>query len=225
MNNRLREIFHKELTLGSDKWDPYFDVYETYCSKYIDKPITLVEIGVQSGGSIQMWRKFLGPQAKIVGIDIDPSVLNHVSHYDDNIEIIVGDQESHSFWDEFLTKYPNIDVLIDDGGHTMQQQKITFERAFPHINTNGTLICEDTHTSYYNSFRSFLHNQNSFVEYSKNISDLINYDHIESNDKKKIDHKLLKICEGLTSVAFYDSMVVFLKDGKRPFNRVFANKK
>jgi hypothetical protein len=70
-----------------------------------------------------------------------------------------------------------------------------------------------------------LHNQNSFVEYSKNISDLINYDHIESNDKKKIDHKLLKICDGLTSVAFYDSMVVFLKDGKRPFNRVFANKK
>lgn len=224
MTNRLREIFHNEITLGSDKWDPYFDVYETYCSKYIGKPITLVEIGVQSGGSIQMWRKFLGPQAKIVGIDIDPNVLNHVPYYDDNTEIIVGDQGKHSFWDEFLLKYPEIDVLVDDGGHTMDQQKITFERVFPHIKLNGTLICEDTHTSYFHQFGSSVFDKNSFVEYSKLITDLINYDHIESSDKKNIDHRLLKICENLTSVAFYDSMVVFMKDGKRPFNRVFANK-
>lgn len=222
--SKLREIFHNEITLGSDKWDPYFDVYETYCSKYIGKPITLVEIGVQSGGSIQMWRKFLGPDAKIIGIDIDSSVMNHVPHYDDNTEIVVGDQGSHSFWDKFLSEHPAIDVLIDDGGHTMQQQKITFERVFPKINDNGTFICEDTHTSYFRSFDSFLQNRNSFIEYSKTIADLINYQHIESEDRKNVDHRLLKICENLNSVSFYDSMVVFLKNEKKPFNRVFANK-
>ena len=222
--SRMREIFHNEIKLGSDKWDPYFDVYETYCSKYIGKPITLVEIGVQSGGSIQMWRKFLGPEARIIGIDIDPNVLNHITHYDENTEIFVGDQESHSFWDDFLKKYPEIDVLVDDGGHTMGQQKVTFERVFPKIKINGTFICEDTHTSYYHNFNSSLLSANSFMEYSKNIADLINYDHINVNDRKNIDHKLLKTCEDLTSISFYDSMVVFLKDGKRPFNRVFANK-
>ena len=80
------------------------------------------------------------------------------------------------------------------------------------------------HTSYYHNFNSSLLSANSFMEYSKNIADLINYDHINVNDRKNIDHKLLKTCEDLTSISFYDSMVVFLKDGKRPFNRVFANK-
>jgi hypothetical protein len=183
-----------------------------------------VEIGVQSGGSIQMWRKFLGPEARIVGIDIDSSVLKHKPHYDENTEIFVGDQENHNFWDEFFKKYPEIDVLIDDGGHTMGQQRVTFERVFPKIKMNGTFICEDTHTSYYHNFNSSLMNTNSFIEYSKKIADLINYDHIDSNDRSHIDHKLLNICKGLTSISFYDSMIVFLKDGKRPFNRVFANK-
>jgi hypothetical protein len=204
--------------------DPYIELYENYGSKYINKPITLVEIGVQSGGSIQMWRKFLGSEAKIIGIDIDPKVLNHKQFYDDNTEIIIGDQGSHSFWDEFLTKYPEIDVLIDDGGHTMEQQKITFERMFPNLKINGTFICEDTHTSYYHSFRSHYQDKKSFIEYSKNIIDLINYQHIDANDRRFVDHRMLKVCENLTSISFYDSMVVFLKNGKKPFDRVFANK-
>jgi 23S rRNA U2552 (ribose-2'-O)-methylase RlmE/FtsJ len=224
MMSRIREIFHNELTLGSDKWDPYFDVYENYCSKYINKPITLVEIGVQSGGSIQMWRKFLGPEAKIIGVDVDPAVMNHKPFYDENIDIVIGDQESHEFWDSFLQKYPEIDVLIDDGGHTMQQQIVTFERVFPHIKKDGVLICEDTHTSYYRSFGSSLYDRNSFIEYSKRISDLINYQHIDSSDRRNIDHKLLSICNDLTGVCFHDSMVVFLKNGKKPFNRLLVNK-
>jgi len=221
--SELREIYHNQLTLSSDKWDPYFDVYERYITKYRNKPVTLVEIGVQGGGSIQMWRKFLGDSAKIIGIDIDPAVKDHEPFYDENTKIIVADQGSPEFWDEFLKEHPEIDILIDDGGHEMRQQIVTFEKVFPHITKGGVFICEDTHTSYFAQFGAALYSPSSFIEYSKKLVDVINYQHVEN--KIRISANSLNLCKDLTAVNFYDSMVVFLKDGKKEFARVFANPK
>jgi hypothetical protein len=221
----LRDIFYNDLKLSSDKWDPYFDVYETYFAKFIGKAPTLVEVGVQGGGSIEMWRKYLGADAKIVGIDIDPNVLNHQPHYEGDTTVLVGDQASPEFWDNFLKDVPEIDIFIDDGGHSMEQQKVTFEKVFPHITPGGVFICEDTHSSYEAYHRSGLYHENSFIEYAKKLVDVIHYEHIQNNEKYKIPDSSKYLCEGLTGVAFYDSMIVFIKDGPKEFKRVFANPK
>jgi hypothetical protein len=42
----------------SIKWSNYFEIYENILKKYINKKITLVEIGVGNGGSLFMWKKF-----------------------------------------------------------------------------------------------------------------------------------------------------------------------
>ena len=43
----------------STKWEKYFDVYESILSKYKNKDITFVEIGILNGGSLNLWKEFL----------------------------------------------------------------------------------------------------------------------------------------------------------------------
>lgn len=43
----------------------------------------------------------------------------------------------------FKEKYPCVDILLDDGGHTMNQQITTFREMFPHIQDGGLYMCED----------------------------------------------------------------------------------
>ena len=59
-NLTLRKIFDKKITWLVDKWSPYFDVFETFFSKYRDQKPVIVEVGVQGGGSMQMWKAYFG---------------------------------------------------------------------------------------------------------------------------------------------------------------------
>jgi hypothetical protein len=206
--SELREIFYT-LPKISDKWDRYFDVYERHLEKFKGKNITLVEVGVQNGGSLDMWSKYLGPDSKIVGIDVDPACLN-LKYDNPNIKIIIGDQASPEFWDSILPEIDQIDVLIDDGGHTMKQQTVTFEKTFSHINSNGgVFVCEDCHTSYWEYYGGGYKNQISFIEYAKNYIDVLNYGFLK-NGHGQIEEKK-NISTGLSGVFFYDSMVIFEK--------------
>lgn len=208
----LRSIWDDKIEHGSDKWEPYFDVYEKYLCKFIDKNPVVVEIGVQSGGSIEMWKKYFGPGSTVVGIDIDPNVLENKS---EGVEIIIGDQGNPDFWKEFLEMYPNIDILIDDGGHFCIPQIITFEHIFPKLNAGGIYICEDTHTSYMSFNGGSLGGEHTFIEYSKRLVDFI---HRDFNGLP--EHEVLK---DLYCVNFYNSQIVFEKKNA-PFNRVFSSK-
>lgn len=54
------------------KWKHYFPIYERHFRQWVYKPLTFVEIGCGLGGSLQMWKRYFGPHATIVGIDILP---------------------------------------------------------------------------------------------------------------------------------------------------------
>jgi hypothetical protein len=69
---------------------------------------------------------------------------------------------------------PRIDIVIDDGGHTMKQQIATFEEMFPRIDGNGVYLCEDMITSYWPDYGGGLRKRGTFVEYSKAFIDCIN---------------------------------------------------
>ena len=58
---------------GIHKWTHYFDIYHNHLSRFIGREISIVEIGVQSGGSLRMWRHYFGPNCRIFGIDVDPN--------------------------------------------------------------------------------------------------------------------------------------------------------
>lgn len=133
----------------SVKHSTYFAVYDELFTPFKGKPITFVEIGVLGGGSLFMWRDFFGSNARIIGIDLNPEALRWK---DEGFEIFIGNQKDASFWDEFSSMIPSIDILLDDGGHTYEQQIITVERGLDLINDGGLLVVEDTHTSYMGGF-------------------------------------------------------------------------
>jgi methyltransferase family protein len=150
------------------KHTTFFDVYDRLFSSYRGKKITFVEIGILSGGSLFMWRNFFGPEARIIGVDLNPNATKWREH---GFEIHIGDQADEAFWREFISSVGDVDIILDDGGHTYAQQIITCEAMLPHIKDGGMLVVEDTHTSYMPRFGA---KKYSFVEYAKSMADRIN---------------------------------------------------
>lgn len=98
-----------------------------------------------------MWASYLGEKAHIYGVDIEPACKTYER---DNISIFIGDQEDQSFWAEFKDRVRAVDILIDDGGHTAEQQIVTLEEMLPHLRPGGVYLCEDIN-GVHNGFADF----------------------------------------------------------------------
>lgn len=127
---------------GLWKWRHYFDIYERHLAKFRGKPVRMLEIGVFGGGSMSMWREYLGTECHIYGVDIDPSCK---AYEDERTTIFIGDQSDPELWAKVVRELPEIDIVLDDGGHQAFQQIPTFEALFPKIAAGGVFICEDIH--------------------------------------------------------------------------------
>lgn len=207
INSQLKLFdIYKRTHYLSVKHDSYFQVYDTIFRQYIDQPITFVEVGVQSGGSLFMWRDYLGPSARIIGVDINPASKKWEK---EGFEIFIGDQSDPDFWDRFYKSTGPIDVLLDDGGHTNSQQIITSHKAMANIKDGGKLVVEDVHTSYMTMYGN--PSKYSFVNFSKRVIDSLNS---RCPDVKTANNDYGK---KVFSVAFYESIVVFNIDSKKCF--------
>ena len=100
------------------KWHHYFPVYERFIAPFRGRRVTLLEIGVQQGGSLELWRAYLGPAARIVGIDVDPACAAHGAA---GTQVFIGDQADPAFLRRVLAEVGPPDLVIDDGGHTANQ--------------------------------------------------------------------------------------------------------
>jgi hypothetical protein len=183
------------------KHSTYFHVYDRIFSRFIGRKIIFVEIGVFEGGSLFMWRDFFGQSARIIGIDFNPNAKKWEK---EGFEIFIGNQSDPLFWKAFFATIGDIDILLDDGGHTFEQQIITTEEVLPHIIDGGVLVVEDTHTSYMSAFRG--PSAVSFISYAKNKIDGINsrFGFFQGREQEKV----------VLSVQFFESIVVFDVDRK-----------
>lgn len=213
----IEDIFFNKLSKKSDKWHPYFYAYEKHLSKFRKKDCKLLEIGVQSGGSLELWHHYFGDKCSIFGVDADPVVAK--LQYDFPVDLAIGDQESTEFWKEYTAKRGFFDIIIDDGGHTMKQQENTILSLFEKLNYGGVYIVEDTHTSYWNMYGGGFKREGSFIENMKSLIDLLHIRHI---DNEKPSQNVINVFHGLSSITFYDSMVVLEKEVPKDFKRVFS---
>ena len=188
------------------KYSHYFEIYDRHFQKYRNTECVIVEVGIYKGGSLQMWKDYFGPRAKIIGIDIDEST---VAFEEEQVIVEIGSQSDRDFWRSFREKYPKVDIFIDDGGHTMEQQIITFEEMFGHIAEDGVYLCEDLHTSYWGGYGGGYGNPDSFIENSKNFIDCINAWYITEVYENEYTHSM-------HSLHYYDSVMVI---EKRRMNR------
>ena len=155
------------------KWKHYFPAYEQHFSRFVNRPILFFEIGVSKGGSLEMWKRYFGPHAQIVGIDIDPSCAIHEQ---DQISIRIGDQSDTAFLQSVLDEFGIPDVVLDDGSHMMNHLVETFQYLYPRISSNGVYFVEDLHTCYWEEYGGQLREENNFIEISKNLIDELNAD-------------------------------------------------
>jgi len=171
--NKLENFFYNQSDKLIHKWDSYFGAYDKYFSKYANKPVKILEIGVFKGGSLQMWKNYFGPQAKIVGMDINPECKNCE---EDQIEIFIGNQDDTNDLKSLIEKYGNFDIIIDDGSHVNRHQIVSFDFLFEYLNLGGIYLVEDTHTSYWDEYgyEGGYKRQNTFIEYTKSLLDDIN---------------------------------------------------
>jgi len=207
MNKDLLEIFENHSGRLVRKWMHYFDVYENHFGRFRDSEITILEIGVCDGGSLQMWREYFGPKAKIIGVDLDPRCK---AFEDDGIEIYIGSQDDRKFLRELKSKIPKVDILLDDGGHTMSQQIATFEELFDHVKDDGVYLCEDMHTSYWPLYGGGHKIEGTFIEYCKGLVDQLNAWH-GRDETLSVD----QFTESAVSMHFYDSITAIEKSRVR----------
>jgi 23S rRNA U2552 (ribose-2'-O)-methylase RlmE/FtsJ len=201
--NDLEKYFRKNEGRVIHKWIHFFDVYDRHFSRFRNKEITILEIGVSQGGSLQMWKDYFGPKAKIYGIDVNPQCkgLEEV-----NIKIFIGSQSDRKFLQEVKQSMPKVDILIDDGGHTMEQQIVTYEEMFDHVKDNGVYLAEDLHTSYWLRYGGGYQRKGTFIEYSKKFIDYLNAHHSEQR-RLKVNN----FTESVDSIHYYDSILVLEK--------------
>ena len=190
----------------SIKHSSYFQVYEELLSQYRGKPITFVEVGVLNGGSLFMWRHFFGPQARIIGIDLNPQAKKWEK---DGFEIFIGSQNNPPFWNDFFANVGKVDVLLDDGGHTNEQQIVTTHYAVPHIKDGGMVIVEDVHTSYMRAFGN--PSKYSFTGYAAKIIDGIH------SRFPAILRSKNPLINSIYAVHSYESIVAFKIDRSKCF--------
>jgi hypothetical protein len=149
------EVYFDGVTAGPGvwKWRHYSEIYHTHLSRFVGRQPVVVEIGVSSGGSMSMWHSYFGAGTHVHGIDIEPACRAYATP---DTTIHIGDQADATFWREFRQQVPQVDVLIDDGGHEPEQHMATVEAMLPHLRPGGVSICEDI-TCSGNRFSTFIH--------------------------------------------------------------------
>lgn len=182
------------------KWSHYFPFYEAHFNRYVNRPSVIFEIGVANGGSLEMWRKYFGPFAQIVGIDIEPGCKRFES---DQISVRIGDQSDEKFLEQLIDEFGKPDVVIDDGSHMMDDIARTFGYLYPRTAAGGVYFVEDLHTCYWSQYGGGVGKPESFIEKSKGLIDELNARYTSG---LILESEFSRTTVGMH---FYDSCVVF----------------
>jgi SAM-dependent methyltransferase len=182
------------------KWKHYFPAYERHLEKFRNQDAMLIEIGCGGGGSLQMWKRFLGPHARIVGIDIRPECAEFE---EDQIAVRIGDQSDEGFLERVLSEFGQPDVILDDGSHVMSHIQASFRFLYPRMSKNGVYLVEDLHTAYWPGFEGGLRREGTFIETTKALIDELNADHTRGALAPTA------FTRTTLSMHIYDSVVVF----------------
>ena len=182
------------------KWTHYFPIYERHLERFRNQSITLLEIGVSHGGSLQMWKRYFGPFARIVGVDIDPRCAEVA---EDQIEVRIGSQGDPAFLAELMREFGPFDIVLDDGSHKMGDIWTSFTTLYPNMTRAGVYLVEDLHTAYWPEYEGGLRQPGSFIERCKALIDELNADHTRGAVPRTGFSKTT------LSMHIYDSVVVF----------------
>ena len=204
----LSSLFYSHRGNISDKWEQYLAIYESELRQWQGKPVELLEIGVQNGGSMDIWARYFDRASSLVGIDIDERITG-LAH-EPNVELLVADGTSAAQVSAVLGAR-TFDVIIDDGSHVSTDIVNSLRLLFSRLKPGGRYFIEDLHCAYWSEFGGGLEHEGSAIEFLKKLVDVIHFDHLQTPGDLEIgvdDDLLLDLRTGLARVTFYDSVAV-----------------
>ncbi|MFD1987655.1 hypothetical protein ACFSOZ_35125 [Mesorhizobium newzealandense] len=172
----LRDLYDAHSGKVSDKWSSYLDAYDRILLNYRNRPVRLLEIGVQNGGSLEIWPRYFPNSELILGCDIDMACSGLVFD-DQKIAVVIGDANTDEIERKIVAKSATFDIIIDDGSHTSSDIVRSFARYFPHLSDGGVYIAEDLHCSYWQEFEGGLYDPLSSISFFKRLLDVVNHEH------------------------------------------------
>jgi len=172
---KLINYFKDRFGKVSDKWELYFSVYDLYFSKYKNKNINLLEIGIQNGGSLDVWANYFKHANSIVGSDIDLKCKN-LQFKSRKIKLVIGDINKKPILKQITDLSHGFDIIIDDASHKSQDINNTFLNLYPHLKPGGIYLIEDLHCSYWKNYGGGLLEKQSSIDFLKLFVDVINFE-------------------------------------------------
>ena len=172
----IAELYQTHDGNVSDKWSSYFAFYERAFSPIRNNPVRLLEVGIQNGGSLEIWGKYFSNAQKLLGCDINPN-CRKIEHSDPRISVIIGDIKAPPTLQQVFEQSPKFDVIIDDGSHTSSDIIQAFCKLFSSLEHGGLYIIEDLHASYWKPWEGGLNLRTSSMAFLKKLADVINFEH------------------------------------------------
>lgn len=209
-NSSLKDLLEswENSPFPSTKFSSYFPAYVELFDHLRGEECIFIETGVLDGGSLFMWRKWLGNKAKIIGIDLNPEALKWKNH---GFDIYIGDQGDPLFWQSTFAEIGHFDALLDDGGHQSFQQIVTVQESIRHSGKKCVVAIEDTTTSFMKDFS--IHGKFSFLEYAKDATDILTAKSVDiypGRFPSTINNQIAEQFKNTYSVRFYNGIVAFM---------------
>ena len=204
----LRAYFDHNAGPLMHKWLHYFPIYQHHLRPFRGRRVTVLEIGVSHGGSLKMWRSWLGRRAHVVGVDIEPRVAGLA---EPGIDIMVGDQSDPVFLAELARRHGPFDVVIDDGGHIPAHQIASIEALWPHVRPGGIYLVEDLHSNYWPEMGGRRGAPDTFIAWLGARLDDLHAFHSREDDFQPNDWT-----STIAGIHLYDSVAVLDKCFPRP---------
>lgn len=160
----------------SVKWLIYLTEYDRLFSAFREQSVRMLEIGVQNGGSLEIWSKYFPNAQILVGCDVN-SDCSKLSYDDPRIKLVIGDINTDAVEKEILNHSKSLDLIIDDGSHSSGDIVKSFTRYFRHLNEGGLFVVEDLHCSYWREYEGGLYYPYSSMAFFKRLADVVNHEH------------------------------------------------
>lgn len=216
----LDRIAVNALTDKSSLHHNYTRIYAKYLDSIKNDRIKFLEIGIYKGNSVKMWEQYL-PNAELHFIDITNQLIEYTS---DRSKYHFLDQANFFHLTQFINETGgNFDIIVDDGGHRMDQQFNSFVALFPALKSGGLYIIEDLCTSYWacygggGDFSNPIAGPNTMIGTLKALIDFINTPSATTGcadiDKMppELRANLNYFQENILSMHFYDSVCIIEK--------------
>src|SRR5580704_16421181 len=172
----LTELYKSHAGKVSDKWSFYLDEYDRILTPYRDKAVRLLELGIQNGGSLELWDQFFRNAEKLVGCDVNPSCAG-LKYDSARIAVVVADSNTKEAQRAILSHCSRFDIIIDDGSHRPGDIVRFFCQYFQYLDEGGLYLVEDLHCSYWKEFAGGLFHPHSSINFFKRLSDVVNHEH------------------------------------------------